>query len=139
MSNLQADFRTPQAVETAFYTAFTNCDVQAMDTVWAEGNVICIHPGSSALVGHEAVMRSWMHILTDAEPPNLHVLVLYRHVGTDLAMHVVEEQIIQNSGNTESTSVVLATNIYRNNINGWRMVEHHASLCKTARRRHTLQ
>jgi ketosteroid isomerase-like protein len=139
MSKLQAEFHTPQAVETAFYTAFTNCDVQAMDTVWADDNVICIHPGSSVLVGHEAVMRSWMNILTDAEPPNLHVQVLYRHVGTDLALHVVEEQIIPNSGNPETTSVVLATNIYRSYLNGWRMVEHHASLCKTARRRHTLQ
>lgn len=139
MSDSKFDFSTPDDVETAFYTAFVDCDVQAMDAIWADGDVICIHPGSSALVGHDMVMRSWLNILTHAEPPNIHIEVLDRYVGTDLAVHVVEEHIRSASGTPGSTAVVVATNIYRREENGWHIYEHHASVTNSSRRQQTLQ
>jgi len=121
-------FSTPEAAETAFYKAFADCDLQAMDAVWAEAEVICIHPGSTALLGREAVMRSWINILTQAEPPNLHIEVLSRTVANELAVHMVEEHITPVTGSPESTSVVLATNVYCLETNGWRLLEHHSSI-----------
>jgi uncharacterized protein (TIGR02246 family) len=124
----EIDLSTPEAAETAFYAAFAHCDVQAMDAVWAGDSVICIHPGSSALVGREAVMRSWENMLLYAEPPNIHIEVLSRTVSDGLAVHVVEEHISAGYGDTASTSKVLATNVYRLEDNGWRLLEHHASV-----------
>jgi len=120
-------FSSPEAAEAAFYAAFANCNVQAMDMVWANAEVVCIHPGSMALLGREAVMRSWINILSQAEPPNLHIELVSRTESDGLAIHVVEEHITPQTGSPEPTSVVLATNIYRLETSGWRLLEHHAS------------
>ena len=139
MSTSDPAFSTPEAVEAAFYAAFCACDIQAMDMVWARTEVICIHPGSTALVGRNVVLRSWKNILMDAEPPHLHIEVISRIVSDKLAVHVVEEHIAPVAGAAGTTSVVLATNIYRHEEGGWRMLEHHASLPRTSQRQHTLQ
>ncbi len=138
MNQSNTDFNSPEAVETAFYTAFADCDVQAMDRVWAHGDVVCVHPGSSALVGHEAIMGSWRNILTDAEPPNLRCEIVCRYTDDDLTVHVVEEHIMPDSADSASTSIVLATNIYQRDETGWHMVGHHASLSRSLKQ-HTLQ
>ena len=126
--NLVSKYSSSEAAEAAFYKAFANCDLQAMDAVWAEAEVICIHPGSTALLGREAVMRSWTNILTQAEPPNLRFEVLSRTLSDGLAVHVVEEHISSVTDSTDSTSVVLATNVYCLETDGWRLLEHHASI-----------
>ena len=139
MSNSNPGFSTPEAVEAAFYAAFCSCDLKAMNMVWGRTEVICIHPGSTALVGRNVVLRSWRNILMDAEPPHLHIEVISRIVCDKLAVHVVEEHIMPVAGAPGTTSVVLATNIYRHEEDGWRMLEHHASLPRTSQRLHTLQ
>jgi len=139
MSESEAGFSTPEAVEAAFYAAFCTCDLQAMDMVWAKTEVICIHPGSTPLVGRNVVLRSWKNILMLAEPPHLHIEIISRIVCDKLAVHVVEEHITPGAGAAGTTSVVLATNIYRYEDDGWRMLEHHASMPRTSQRLHTLQ
>lgn len=139
MNDSESGFSSPQAVEAAFYAAFCACDIQAMEMVWARTEVICIHPGSTALVGRNVVLRSWKNILMDAEPPHLHIEVISRIVSDKLAVHVVEEHITPVAGAAGTTSMVLATNIYRHEEDGWRMLEHHASLPRSSQRLHTLQ
>ena len=121
-------FATASAAETAFYTAFANCDVQAMNAVWSNTEVICVHPGSMAIVGRDAVMRSWINILSQAEPPNLQIKLLSRTESDGLAIHLVEEHISPIRGAAEAASVVLATNIYCLEKDGWHLLQHHASL-----------
>jgi ketosteroid isomerase-like protein len=99
-----------------------------MEIIWAGDDVICIHPGSSALVGRDAVMRSWANMLLNAEQPNIRVNVLSRTSRDGLAVHVVEEHITSGYGDTASVSMVLATNVYRETEEGWRLLEHHASV-----------
>ena len=142
----QFDFSTPQGAEEAFYAAFAECDYKAMETVWALDDVVCIHPGSSALIGREAVMRSWANMLLNAEPPMIRINVLSRTAGDGLAVHVVEEHITSGYGDTASVSSVLATNLYRKEDDGWRLLEHHASMPRLQRNdagkvshKHTLQ
>ena len=125
--NLVSKYSSSEAAEAAFYKAFANCNLQAMDAVWADTEVVCIHPGSTALVGREVVMRSWTHILTNAEPPDLGVEVLSRTVRDKLAVHVVEEHLTPVTDSSASTLVVLATNVYCLEGDGWRLLEHHAS------------
>lgn len=139
MSESTTIFQTPEAVEKAFYTAFVECDLQAMANIWANDDVICIHPGSSVLIGHAAVIRSWQNILANAEPPHLHFEVLNRYLSSDLALHIVEEQIRSETSQAEAVAIVLATNVYRRDERGWRMIQHHASVTGNGRRRHRLQ
>ena len=125
--NSGSGFATAEAAEAAFYEAFSSCDVEAMAVVWAEEGVVCIHPGSAALLGREVVMQSWTSILCNAERPTLHVEVLSRTVSNDMAVHIVEEYLTAGGG-ARMTSMVLATNVYRREQDGWRLLEHHASL-----------
>jgi ketosteroid isomerase-like protein len=129
----EINFSTPESAESAFYAAFAECDYKAMENIWAEGDVICIHPGSSALLGRDAVMRSWANMLLNAEAPSIRVNVLSRISGKGLAVHVVEEHITSGYGDAASVSMVLATNVYREYSEGWRLLEHHASVPRFAK------
>lgn len=138
MSELKvtSNHATADAAEAAFYAAFAGCDIQAMDAVWADAEVICVHPGSAVLIGREVVMQSWSHILTNAEPPSLNVEVLSRTMCNELAVHVVEEHIAPVTGSPEPASVVLATNVYCLESDGWRLREHHASISRPRQTTH---
>jgi uncharacterized protein (TIGR02246 family) len=142
----KSGFSSPEAAEAAFYFAFAACDLEAMNDVWATDGVVCIHPGSDALLGRESIMRSWAEILVNAELPSLRTQVLSRTVSNDLAVHVVEESIAPRGKSSEIISIVLATNVYRRDENGWKLLEHHASapmarqrLSQPETRQHTVQ
>ena len=54
----------------AFYQAFANRDIEAMDEVWARDlPVACLHPGWPPLEGRDAVMQSWLSILANPQAP----------------------------------------------------------------------
>ena len=98
--------------EKAFYEASTQCDLQAMGEVWARQDVICIHPGSTALKGREAVMRNWAEIFGGTSRPSVRVQAIIKAIYGKLAVHVVEEYITPGGGPDKSPSMVLATNIF---------------------------
>lgn len=125
MKDNKLEFTTPDEAEVVFYEAFIHCDSQVMAALWGDGEVVCVHPGSAAILGHEAVQRSWRHILDQARHPELEFRVLRRSVSQDLAVHLVAEQLNQ--------TLVLATNVYQRFHSGWLMVEHHASLVQPHR------
>jgi hypothetical protein len=54
----------------AFYRAFADGDLDAMDAMWArEAPVACIHPGWNLISGRDEVMESWRSILESANRP----------------------------------------------------------------------
>ncbi len=120
-------YSSSEDAEAAFYMAFAKCDVTAMDSVWADTEVICIHPGSTAILGRTKVMQSWSNILTNSEPPGLKFEVISRTVHQDMAVHVVEEHLTPVVYSSDSALIVLATNVYVLEPEGWRLLEHHAS------------
>ena len=128
--------QTPDEAETVFYEAFLHCDVEVMAALWADGDVVCIHPGSGAIVGHEAVMRSWNHILGNARPPQLTFTVVKSVASEDLAVSLVTEEVSTEGGDS---ALVLATNVYQKIDGGWLMVEHHGSLVQSHSQNRTLQ
>jgi ketosteroid isomerase-like protein len=137
MIGTKLELRTPDEAEAVYYEAFMHCDKDVMAALWADGDVVCIHPGSGAIVGHEAVARSWAHIFTNAKLPEIKFTVAKRTVSGDLAVHLGAEEI---STDGEASAVVLATNVYQKFEGGWLMIEHHGSVVQQARRENqTLQ
>ena len=134
--NPKPRFKTPDEAETVFYEAFERCDRDVMAALCAEGEVVCIHPGSAAITGHDAVVRSWAHILGDAQRPDIRYTVARRTEADGLAVHLVVEEI---AAGEAATALVLATNVYRRFDTGWLMIEHHASLVQAPRPAHTVQ
>lgn len=135
MSRKTLSFNSPDEVEAVYYEAFSHCDTEVMAALWADDDVVCVHPGSGAIVGHEAVVRSWTHIFANAQRPEINFSVARRTQSGDLAVHLVAEEI---AGGSE-TVVVLATNVYQKFDSGWLMIEHHASLVQQQRQEQTLQ
>ena len=129
-------FETADDVEDAFYAAFASCDIKAMQDVWADDEIVCIHPGSKAIFGYDNVIRSWRHIFHEAELPDIIFNIVNSIESEVLAIHVVEEHIV--TGN-DSAVVILATNVYQNFDNGWLMIEHHGSVIQTQVEGITLQ
>jgi hypothetical protein len=52
------------AANAAYYRAFSTGDVAAMDQIWADDGVSCVHPGWTPLIGRAAVVDSYRNILT---------------------------------------------------------------------------
>lgn len=136
MKSSQSGFALPEDVEVAFYAAFSDCDHNAMLKLWADDEVVCVHPGSHPIVGYEAVMRSWAYIFDGADLPDIQVNTLKRTVSDTLAVYVVEEHI---STRGSSSAILLATNVYQKYDEGWSMVEHHGSVIQSQAEAQTMQ
>jgi ketosteroid isomerase-like protein len=121
-------FETPDQVEAAFYAAFETMDPELMAAVWDSAqDALCVHPGGDLLQGHERIVASWQAIFTDARRPAIIYRLLDRKQDGELAMHLVEERIGAR-GEDAPSNRILATNVYRRTVDGWRMCGHHASL-----------
>src|SRR3546814_2090550 len=56
----------------AFYRAFVDRDLAAMEAVWSrEAQVSCIHPGWAPLFGRDEVMTSWAAIVSAPGAPDI--------------------------------------------------------------------
>src|SRR5579871_5492627 len=105
----------------AFYRAFVDADLAAMDAVWArDAPVACIHPGWDALTGRPAVMASWRDILSQHTPIQCRaerVLVF-----GDSACVICHETL----GSGPTSGLLIATNLFVREAGAWRLVHHQA-------------
>lgn len=102
----------------AFYTAFTTRDLKSMESLWAsEMHVSCIHPGAVPLFGREAVMESWVQILSSPVRTSMQCLEPKVHLlRDDLAMVVCFER--------HGAETLIATNIFAYENTDWVLVHH---------------
>lgn len=136
MKRSKLTFKAPNEVEAVFYEAFIHCDSEVMAGLWADEGVVCVHPGSGAIVDYRSIVRSWVNIFADAQRTEMKYTVLNAVLTNDLAVHVVAEEMLS-SGMV--SAVVLASNVYRKFDTGWLMIEHHASLVQATSKGQTLQ
>jgi len=118
-------FKTPEEAEIAFYKSIERADLQQLDAVWSsENNVVCVHPGATRIEGRKAVMDSFADLFFDAPILNFKIVdTLY--TGNDkLAVHLVREEIELDG---QVVSIMVSTNIYQRESDGWKMLLHHAS------------
>ena len=126
---------TPEAVEQAFYDALESGDVDALMEVWSEEDeIVCIHPGGSRLVGHQAIAASWREILSNgaitvrpSEPQIVRGSLVSVHSILSRVMALVRNE---SKGSPQQAVAVniLVTHVYFKGAHGWRMVLHHASV-----------
>ncbi len=136
MTSRKPTFRTADEAEVVYYEAFRHCDSQIMAALWGDDDVVCVHPGSGAIVGHAQVARSYAHIFTQAQRPDIRYSVVSRVQSEALAVHLVAEDITTGTG---AVVRVLATNVYQRREQGWLMVEHHASVVQARPESATVQ
>ena len=130
-------FHSSEEAESAFYAAFEMGDMVLMKALMADTNVTCIHPNAMPIIGRDGVLASWRDILSNIDDPVLHPEVLHRSVeGNETgntAIHLVAERIAADHQLSSEKILVLVTNIYIKQDNGWRMMLHHASIPANAK------
>lgn len=120
-------FPTPEAAEAAFYAAFEARSLDAMMAVWATADSIaCIHPLAAPLNGRVAVATGWRSMFEAAGQFRVSAELAHEMRGAAEVIRIVREYLIIGQ-ETEPRPPILATNVYRKEADGWRMVLHHAS------------
>ncbi len=103
----------------AFYTAFRDRDMAAMEEIWAaEAPVCCIHPGWAPLIGRTPVIESWAAILSDPGAPEISCGDMNAFLQGESALVVCREILPQ--------AQLLASNWFAQENGVWRLVHHHA-------------
>lgn len=101
-----------------FYTAFGARDADAMEDLWSEDEIVCIHPGWQPLFGREPVLASWHAILGNDNAPNVRCRAPRAVMMGETALVVCIEDL--------DGSFLCATNMFKKDADGWRMVHHQA-------------
>ena len=103
----------------AFYLAFSNRDLDAMDAVWArETPVTCIHPGWDPLSDRDEVMESWEDILTSPTATHITCKNPTVRVFGDFACVICHEVLDQ--------GFLVATNLFVLEDRQWKIIHHQA-------------
>lgn len=122
-------FDSPADAEAAFYQAFRDLDLVAMEAVWDdELEPLCIHPAGVMMRGKASILQSWAEIFGRARPPVIEVHSGALTTTGDLVIHLVEELIRPGDRPKCESTRLLSTNIFRRGRDGWRLLVHHASL-----------
>jgi ketosteroid isomerase-like protein len=107
------------AANRAFYRAFAERDVVAMDQAWAAtGALVCLHPGRAPLHGRAEIMASWRSILQHPESPKVRCVGEWVVGRPGLAIVVCREILPEGQ--------LMATNTFTRSSDGWRMIGHHS-------------
>ena len=107
----------------AFYQAFRDRDMTAMQALWAEEQPIaCLHPGWQPLIGRQDVLESWAAILANPESPEVHCrgakVLLWGETGLVLCYESIGGQFLA------------ASNLFAREGGAWRLVHHQAGPCQ---------
>jgi ketosteroid isomerase-like protein len=120
-------FESAMEAEAFFYEALQRGDLGEVMAAWADDEtVVCIHPMGPALEGQAAVRDGWQVICESGQSLSFNVVSVRYEESGQLAVHVVREEITM-AGKPPKEALMLATNVYRNTEEGWRMVLHHSS------------
>ncbi len=103
----------------AFYLAFANQDLAAMDDLWSTDTpVSCIHPGWDPLADRDEVMESWEAILTNPTGTHISCKNPTVRVFGELACVICHEILDQ--------GFLVATNLFVLEDGHWKMIHHQA-------------
>ncbi len=113
--------------EAAFYQSLQAADIELLMACWSDDeDVVCVHPGGPRIVGRAAIRSTFDAIFSNgsihARPENVRKVQ-----GPASAVHNVLERVDVMTPSGPSQAYVLATNVYHQTAQGWRMVAHHAS------------
>ncbi len=107
------------AANVAFYRAFNQKDISAMDAVWARDvDVACVHPGWNVLQGRDPIIESWARILSNPNQPRIMTGGATATVIGDVGIVVCRELV----GGTP----LAATNVFVREAGAWKMIHHHS-------------
>lgn len=116
---MKRDIEVLEANE-AFYRAFSDRDVEAMELAWARlAPVACVHPGWDVLDGRAEVVGSFRAILESGSAPRVRCTLAQAHLLGEVAFVTCHELV--------EGAVLVATNVFVREEGAWRLCHHHAA------------
>lgn len=123
-----ADQEAVLAANQAFYKAFSDRDLKAMTLLWWQGSTsICIHPGSSPIVGWSNIRDSWESIFRNTNSLSIDTEVIKVEVDQGLSYVLLREIVLQSNQGRKLKAQSIATNIFQKMAQKWYLVSHHGS------------
>lgn len=122
-----ASAATVDDIEAAFYQALRNGDIDKLMACWGdEDEIVCVHPGGGRLVGPVAIRSAFDSMFSNGSIRA--EVVRVRKLDTlSASVRSVLERIEVLTPEGPRHAYVIATNVYHQTAQGWRMVAHHAS------------
>jgi SnoaL-like domain len=125
-------------VNSAFYRAFSEKDIDEMERVWLKDrSCICIHPSFQPLSGIRDVMHTWRRMFESSagsfqrtwmEPRDIRLTVKATTAVVTCEEHVFARLFVRGKRrNSELVNKLMATNIFRKVGGKWYMTYHHSS------------
>jgi ketosteroid isomerase-like protein len=116
---------TPQEAEDDFYDALEEADLNRMLSVWADSDdICCLLPMYPLIQGREGIEEVFSHLFSQNQGVELSIAHLHWIEADGFAIHLVEETMQKVPPNMPPPPPVYATNIYRKDDQGWRMIVH---------------
>lgn len=130
--------RAAEAANQAFYDAVETSDLDALEDLVLDGplaeSVTVVHPGWPVLRGRREVMRSYALIMANTDYIQFFLTDVEVAVDGDTALVTCTENILtggpaEDDGSAGSLvgGLVVATNVFLRNRDGWRLWVHHGS------------
>ncbi|MEJ2802432.1 nuclear transport factor 2 family protein [Comamonadaceae bacterium PP-2] len=117
---------SPDEIETTFYEALRDADVERVMACWAdEDEIVCVHPGVPRMVGSGAIRRGYEQLLSHGAL-RIHTEQVRRVETMTCAVHSLIERVEVVDADGVDEVYVVATNVYHRTAQGWRLVAHHA-------------
>jgi ketosteroid isomerase-like protein len=122
-----APLASPEEIEQQFYEALQRGDIERLMAVWSDDEEIsCVHPGGPRVVGAQAIRSAFESIFANgainARPEKVRRLEAH-----GCSVHSVLEHVHVMTAEGPQSAWVVATNVYVQTAQGWRLVAHHAS------------
>ncbi|MDP9431209.1 MAG: nuclear transport factor 2 family protein [Actinomycetota bacterium] len=116
-----------EAANAELYEAFEVGDLDRMESVWDEGDVVCVHPGWPMLHGRERVLRSWAMIMANTDYIQFFLTDVVVAFAGEVAVVTCEENILTELEDVAGNVRIAATNVFRRRDGQWRLWLHHGS------------
>jgi hypothetical protein len=120
-----ADTEAVLEANEAFYRAFNQRDMEAMERAWASSvPVTCVHPGWNALEEREAILESWRSILSNPQQPRI--------VSGGARVRFVAGVAFVSCRELVAAAPLAATNAFIREEGAWKLVHHQSGPVYTA-------
>jgi uncharacterized protein (TIGR02246 family) len=114
-------------MELQFYEALQAGDIERLMAVWSDDDdIVCVHPGGGRSVGPAAIRAAFVSIFAHGSV-QVRPEQVQRLNALSTAVHSVVERVQVMTAEGLQQGFVLATNVYLQTAEGWRLVAHHAS------------
>jgi uncharacterized protein (TIGR02246 family) len=126
------DHSAVESLNTAFYQAFEQGDLDLMTTIWLDDpQALCVHPGALPVTGTSAINRSWAVIMANTPYIQFFLTDVQVSVLGDVASVTCTENVLTADAGTDDSSFAgtraVATNVFVRSRDTWRLWIHHAS------------